>query len=1807
MPAASRTAILRSVLAIFSLALPCRAHAADCDLNGVDDREDIARGATEDCNQNGIPDRCETTPPSFNGRVSALPMPSPSRAVALADFDGDGLVDVLVGGKRARGGATLGLALQRSSLGFESPAAAYDAGEELQHLAAADLDGDGDVDVATAAAAAINVFRNHGNGSFGAAIGIALDGEARFVAAADLDGDRLPELVTTIQTLNSLVILRRRGGLERWEPEAIAVGQRPAGAALADLDGDGDTDIACLNLGSRSVSLFLNSGAGALSPGASLALAQATAVQIEAADVDGDQAPELLVRDAAGIAVFKNDGAGAFFSSAVLATPANHMVLADVDDDGDADLAALARPNLLQVFLNLGGAFGAPLSFRQTRAGRFLAAADLDGDGDADVVQVSNSVTHAELLWNDLPEGGLELAVTPVPISGCADARGCRPHGLALGDFNGDGGVDAIASNTHPGSFSVVLNNGAGVMAFRANHVFGGEHPQSVAAGDLDGDGDVDAVTVDNIDNNLYVHLNRGDATFLPPRRAPIGVAPIHVRLADLDGDGDLDAASANPGSNNVSVLFNNGAGVFAAGRARDLASGSGTHAVAPGDFDGDGDADLAAANPGGNSIAIFLNSGAGEFRLQGAAMPAGANNPNHVLERDLDGDGDLDLVTANTAAGSSSIFVNQGGALFEAPRVLPVGQSPYTVSAADLNADGVLDLVTANETQNSISALLGEGELRFARPYIIDAGIGLRNALPADLDGDGKPELVTNNREGDSLSIIQNRTRPPVGDALERVCTRIEFDEIAAQSGADAGIKYIAPAREDGALLPLLFQNTRRFALHEDFLRGAFPERFPALTPAAYTELTARRSSRQYFVGAIVRRRLAEGAVFGFNVVADFDDGREALAAEEVKALYERLAAVFRLRPFVYMPATRAARQAAQAWSDPGFPLLIDDSGPRARFIAYTQGIGFGRLRLLGPVDFEDLNREGRLGFQDILVLEEAPRDIEGVVGGVITAAPQGELSHLSVRTARRGTPNAYVEGAAARLAPFEGRLVRLEVAASDFSVREASIEEAQAGWEAARPRLSEAPRIDREHDGLDALDAMDLASEDPPPEARYGGKAANLARLRAILDGPFERYREDGFAVPMRHYLDFLRSNRLPSAFDDARQVTYEEHLAELFADERFQSDAGTRFAALAKLRRHMEDEGVVPSALARRIALRIAEVFGSTREMVRLRSSSNVEDAIEFNGAGLYESGSACAADLLDADERGPSRCDAASADERDIAETLKEVWASLWSYRAFEERAYYGIPQADVAMGVLVSRAFLDERANGVAFTGSPSDPLDRRYVITVQKGEASVVSPDPGVLAEKDLLSIENGEAAAIVRAQASTLMPAGQWVLSDDELRELGRVLARVDAAMPVELGEHPRERVVFDVEFKVSPDGAIALKQARPFLVSGTPPPAPSFQLLVPEGLWACGIFRYGRELDDEHALKSRLRFAAGVHALPSARGSFALRFIEELRFGPEDELAAPAGEGSARVERAPAAGGRTRFTFDLRQRFSVSGGRTLEIFVGPLEFEAAGDRPIDGLRAIDERVLTDEMPLQGLVSGAGAPAAISYAACDLELLPLWRVSADFPGGGIEIEERFRPEPFLESGPAAVALARVRLGADSRQVSDYRHLVYAAEKHNEHVSYRVVLEPPLSSAALPQPLRAIEVRGGEGAEASLALLGGDSVELAPPSPVTLRREQIAAAPAGRFRRGDADADGVIRIADAGALLQHLFRGGAAPPCLKAADADDSGRLNVGDAVAILQFLFKENDPLPEPLSRCGPDPIPDALDCAAYPPCDDS
>jgi phosphoenolpyruvate synthase/pyruvate phosphate dikinase len=248
----------------------------------------------------------------------------------------------------------------------------------------------------------------------------------------------------------------------------------------------------------------------------------------------------------------------------------------------------------------------------------------------------------------------------------------------------------------------------------------------------------------------------------------------------------------------------------------------------------------------------------------------------------------------------------------------------------------------------------------------------------------------------------------------------------------------------------------------------------------------------------------------------------------------------------------------------------------------------------------------------------------------------------------------------------------------------------------------------------------------------------------------------------------------------------------------------------------------EAPIDPDLLERLGAQIMDTFGDETVMVRFRSSSNAEDALAFSGAGLYDSTSACLADELDADSEGPSHCDPEKSEERTLGRALGKIWASMWKMEAFEERAWYGIDHSQAVMGLLINTRSVNEQANIVAFTGSPTTQ-DDRILVNAQQGELDVVSSEPGVFPEKALLDMEETTVKEIIRVNRSSEQP-DSWILSDLELTELGELFAEIELSYPRDEEPPAQQTLLLDTEWKVLSSGQLIIKQIRPFLRDDTP-----------------------------------------------------------------------------------------------------------------------------------------------------------------------------------------------------------------------------------------------------------------------------------------------------------------------------------------------------------------------------------------------
>ena len=120
--------------------------------------------------------------------------------------------------------------------------------------------------------------------------------------------------------------------------------------------------------------------------------------------------------------------------------------------------------------------------------------------------------------------------------------------------------------------------------------------------------------------------------------------------------------------------------------------------------------------------------------------------NPYSVVAVDVNGDGKLDLISANAGADTLTVLTNNGNAVFGSNATLSVGSEPFSVVAADVNGDGKPDLICANYNSSTLTVLTnnGSGGFGFSATLALPAGSGPYYVTAADINGDGKPDLIS-------------------------------------------------------------------------------------------------------------------------------------------------------------------------------------------------------------------------------------------------------------------------------------------------------------------------------------------------------------------------------------------------------------------------------------------------------------------------------------------------------------------------------------------------------------------------------------------------------------------------------------------------------------------------------------------------------------------------------------------------------------------------------------------------------------------------------------------------------------------------------------------------------------------------------------------------------------------------------------------------------------------------------------------------------------------------------------------------------
>ncbi|MGH9792022.1 MAG: FG-GAP repeat domain-containing protein [Candidatus Acidiferrales bacterium] len=259
-----------------------------------------------------------------------------------------------------------------------------------------------------------------------------------------------------------------------------------------------------------------------------------------------------------------------------------------------------------------------------------------------------------------------------------------------------------------------------------------------------------------------------------------VGPGPADPVAGDFDGDGKLDIALANSGANSVTILLGDGRGGLREAPGSPFNAGPKPHLLAAGDFNRDGKLDLAVTEHDSNDVRVFLGHGSGRFAAApGSPFAALTRTPphNHGLSAgDVNGDGNLDLITSNQNDHSVSVLLGDGRGGFAPASGSPfaVGRAPYPHALADVNGDRKRDIVSPNVGGDSVSVLLGDGSGRFAAAPSSPIGVLARPyyAAVADLNGDKHADAVIVHDDTSRITILlgdgRGSFRPAPGSPVD-------------------------------------------------------------------------------------------------------------------------------------------------------------------------------------------------------------------------------------------------------------------------------------------------------------------------------------------------------------------------------------------------------------------------------------------------------------------------------------------------------------------------------------------------------------------------------------------------------------------------------------------------------------------------------------------------------------------------------------------------------------------------------------------------------------------------------------------------------------------------------------------------------------------------------------------------------------------------------------------------------------------------------------------------------------------------------
>jgi len=566
----------------------------------------------------------------------------------------------------------------------------------------------------------------------------------------------------------------------------------PGELTIGDIDGDGKPDLAVSSPGRDIVSVFRNTstygsvGVSSFSSGSEFHVGTSPK-GVEIGDLNGDGKPEIIVVNSENnnVSVLRNAILLPTKPTIISVVPSSGPVGTTVTITG-TNFSAEPAENIVW--------FGA-VRASVTSATTIQLTVTVPAGATYNPVTVTKSglTASSRAPFNVTFPGILTIDGTSfdAKVNFVSELNPCSP---AAGDFDGDGKPDLVLVDSGNDFISVYRNTSnsgtftTGSFAPRVDFS-SGSNPHGIAVGDIDGDGKQDIVIANYGSNSVSVFRNTAASgsittgSFAARIDFTTGANPYDVAIGDIDGDGKLDLAVTNYTDNTVSIFKNtsNPGAIYAGSLAArvDFATGANPYSVILSDFNLDSWLDMVVTNRTDNTITAFRNTAISGSVSPGTFMEKATystgGRPNDAAVGDIDGDGNPDLVVLNDLESTMAVFRNASSYSFMPAGWFPAkvefatSAAPTAVTIGDINGDGKQDIVVSNtgtsasvfRNTSGVSGYITAGT--FAPGVEFTTDVTSSGVAICDLDGDGKPDIIVTNSGGNNVSVLRNVLQVPV------------------------------------------------------------------------------------------------------------------------------------------------------------------------------------------------------------------------------------------------------------------------------------------------------------------------------------------------------------------------------------------------------------------------------------------------------------------------------------------------------------------------------------------------------------------------------------------------------------------------------------------------------------------------------------------------------------------------------------------------------------------------------------------------------------------------------------------------------------------------------------------------------------------------------------------------------------------------------------------------------------------------------------------------------------------------------------